>query len=53
MSEKKAMTVITLRLPNVTIKSLGRMAKDRKSTRSVLIREFIEDALADNGYYSS
>jgi metal-responsive CopG/Arc/MetJ family transcriptional regulator len=46
-------TMVTLRIPTTLIKSLAKMAKDRKTTRSTLIREFIADALADNGYYSS
>lgn len=46
------MTVITLRIPTALIKSLREMANDRKVTRSTLIREFIADGLAENGYYS-
>ena len=53
MSAEQPMTVITLRLPFRLIKSLGRYAKDNKKNRSTVIREWIEDGLADNGYYSS
>jgi metal-responsive CopG/Arc/MetJ family transcriptional regulator len=47
------MTVITVRIPTSLLKNLGKYAKDRKKTRSIVIREWIEDGLADNGYYSS
>jgi hypothetical protein len=47
---KLVTTMITLRIPTVLIKSLREMANDRKVTRSTLIREFIADGLADNGY---
>lgn len=47
------MTLITMRLPNTLLKSLARYCRDNGKSRSTVVREWIADALADNGYYSA